>query len=98
MNVFLCHPRRSTIGRFSSTSTLAGVRPDDLAAHIHRAVLQEAPELDSAAIDEVMMGSVNQVGEENRKVARMSALLAVLPASLHSTILNWQCFPRRPRS
>tara|TARA_R110002094_G_scaffold217408_1_gene188511 strand:+ start:279 stop:1280 length:1002 start_codon:yes stop_codon:yes gene_type:complete len=89
MNVFLCHPRRSAIGRLSST--LAGVRPDDLAAHILRAVLQEAPELDWVAIDEVMMGSVNQTGEDNRNVARMSALLAVLPISVPGTTLNWLC-------
>ena len=58
-NVFICHPRRSAIGRFGGT--LASMRPDDLAAHIFKAVLAQSPELDPAAIDEVMMGSANPV-------------------------------------
>ncbi|WP_323752965.1 3-oxoadipyl-CoA thiolase [Marinobacter sp.] len=88
-DVFLCHPRRSAIGRFGGT--LASVRPDDLAAHIFRAVLQEAPELNPAAIDEVMMGCANQAGEDNRNVARMSALLAGMPSSVPGTTLNRLC-------
>jgi len=88
-DVFLCHPRRSAIGRFGGT--LASVRPDDLAAHIFKAVLEQAPELDPAAIDEVMMGSANQAGEDNRNVARMSALLAGLPTSVPGTTLNRLC-------
>ncbi|MBY6032824.1 3-oxoadipyl-CoA thiolase [Marinobacter daepoensis] len=88
-DVFLCHPRRSAIGRFGGT--LASVRPDDLAAHIFKAVLEQAPELDPAAIDEVMMGSANQAGEDNRNVARMSALLAGLPPSVPGTTLNRLC-------
>ena len=88
-DVFLCHPRRSAIGRFGGT--LASVRPDDLAAHIFKAVLEQAPELDPVAIDEVMMGSANQAGEDNRNVARMSALLAGLPTSVPGTTLNRLC-------
>lgn len=88
-DVFFCHPRRSAIGRFGGT--LASVRPDDLAAHIFKAVLEQAPELDPAAIDEVMMGSANQAGEDNRNVARMSALLAGLPTSVPGTTLNRLC-------
>ncbi len=88
-DVYLCHPRRSAIGRFGGT--LASVRPDDLAAHIFKAVLAHAPELDPAAIDEVMMGSANQAGEDNRNVARMSALLAGLPTSVPGTTLNRLC-------
>ena len=88
-NVFICHPRRSAIGRFGGT--LASMRPDDLAAHIFKAVLEQSPELDPAAIDEVMMGSANQAGEDNRNVARMSALLAGLPTSVPGTTLNRLC-------
>lgn len=88
-DVFLCHPRRSAIGRFGGT--LASVRPDDLAAHIFKAVLQEAPELNPDAIDEVMMGCANQAGEDNRNVARMSALLAGMPSSVPGTTLNRLC-------
>lgn len=88
-DVFLCHPRRSAIGRFGGT--LANVRPDDLAADIFRAVLAEAPDLDPAAIDEVMMGCANQAGEDNRNVARMAALLAGLPTSVPGTTINRLC-------
>ncbi|OEY66096.1 3-oxoadipyl-CoA thiolase [Marinobacter sp. X15-166B] len=88
-NVYLCHPRRSAIGRFSGT--LASVRPDDLAADVFKAVLAQAPDLDPAAIDEVMMGCANQAGEDNRNVARMSALLAGLPISVPGTTLNRLC-------
>lgn len=88
-SVYLCHPRRSAIGRFGGG--LANVRPDDLAAQIFRAVLEQAPTLNRAAIDEVMMGCANQAGEDNRNVARMSALLAGLPTSVPGTTLNRLC-------
>ncbi len=88
-DVYLCHPRRSAVGRFGGT--LAAVRPDDLAADIFKAVLAEAPDLDPAAIEEVMMGCANQAGEDNRNVARMSALLAGLPTSVPGTTMNRLC-------
>jgi len=88
-DVFLCHPRRSAVGRFGGT--LASVRPDDLAAIIFKAVLAEAPGLDPAAIDDVFMGCANQAGEDNRSVARMSLLLAGLPTSVPGTTLNRLC-------
>jgi acetyl-CoA C-acetyltransferase len=87
--VYLCHPRRTAIGRFGGT--LAAVRPDDLAAQVFKAVLAEAPELDPAAIDEVIMGCANQAGEDNRNVARMSSLLAGLPVSVPGTTINRLC-------
>ncbi len=88
-NVFLCHPRRSAIGRFGGT--LASVRPDDLAATVFKAVLEQAPGLDPAAVDEVIMGCANQAGEDNRNVARMSALLAGLPTSVAGITMNRLC-------
>ena len=88
-DVFLCHPRRSAVGRFGGT--LSSVRPDDLAASIFKAVLAEAPGLDPAAIDDVFMGCANQAGEDNRSVARMSLLLAGLPTSVPGTTLNRLC-------
>ncbi|GAA3550713.1 3-oxoadipyl-CoA thiolase [Zobellella aerophila] len=87
--VYLCHPRRTAIGRFGGT--LAAVRPDDLAARVFKAVLADAPTLDPAAIDEVIMGCGNQAGEDNRNVARMSALLAGLPVTVPGTTLNRLC-------
>ncbi|GEK73079.1 MULTISPECIES: 3-oxoadipyl-CoA thiolase [Halomonas] len=88
-DVYLCHPRRSAIGRFGGT--LASVRPDDLAADIFKAVLAEAPRLEAAAIEEVFMGCANQAGEDNRNVARMSSLLAGLPPSVPGTTMNRLC-------
>ncbi len=88
-DVYLCNPRRSAIGRFGGT--LSSIRPDDLAAQIFKAVVAQAPELDPAAIDEVMMGSANQAGEDNRNVARMASLLAGLPTTVPGTTLNRLC-------
>nr|WP_163501751.1 3-oxoadipyl-CoA thiolase [Halomonas socia] len=88
-DVYLCHPRRSAVGRFGGT--LSSVRPDDLAASIFKAVLAEAPQLDPAAIEEVFMGCANQAGEDNRSVARMSLLLAGMPTSVPGTTLNRLC-------
>ena len=88
-DVFICHPKRSAIGRFGGT--LSSVRPDDLAAQVFKAVMEQAPELDPAAIDEVIMGCANQAGEDNRNVARMSTLLAGLPTSIAGTTLNRLC-------
>ncbi|RMJ04428.1 Beta-ketoadipyl-CoA thiolase [Marinobacter litoralis] len=87
--VFICHPRRTAIGRFGGS--LSTVRPDDLAAHVIRAVVGEAPGLAPEAIDEVMLGCANQAGEDNRNVARMSALLAGLPVSVPGVTLNRLC-------
>ena len=58
---------------------LAGVRPDDLAGHVVRALLARHPDLDVERIDEVIFGDANQAGEDNRNVARMAVLLAGLP-------------------
>ncbi|SHE77549.1 3-oxoadipyl-CoA thiolase [Modicisalibacter ilicicola DSM 19980] len=88
-SVYLCHPRRTAVGRFGGT--LAAVRPDDFAADIFKAVLAEASSLDPAAIEEVIMGCANQAGEDNRNVARMSALLAGLPTSVPGTTMNRLC-------
>ncbi|WP_104204357.1 3-oxoadipyl-CoA thiolase [Billgrantia saliphila] len=88
-DVYLCHPVRSAIGKFGGT--LSSVRPDDLAARIFEALLARAPDLDPAAIDDVIMGCANQAGEDNRNVARMSALLAGLPTSVPGTTINRLC-------
>ena len=88
-SVFLCHPRRTAVGRFGGT--LAAVRPDDMLAHIFRAVLAQAPDLDPAAIDDVLVGCANQAGEDNRNVARMSTLLAGLPHTVPGATINRLC-------
>ena len=80
---------RVPFGRYGGA--LAGVRPDDLAAHVVRALLDRAPGLDPARIDDVMFGNANGAGEDNRNVARMAVLLAGLPTSVPGTTINRLC-------
>ncbi|QJQ94193.1 MULTISPECIES: 3-oxoadipyl-CoA thiolase [Halomonadaceae] len=88
-DVYLCHPVRSAIGKFGGA--LSSMRPDDLAARIFEALLARTPDLDPAAIDDVIMGCANQAGEDNRNVARMALLLAGLPTSVPGTTINRLC-------
>jgi acetyl-CoA acyltransferase len=80
---------RTPFGRFGGA--LAGVRPDDLAALVLRAVLERSPGLDPAAIGEVLLGNANGAGEDNRNVARMASLLAGLPVSVPGATVNRLC-------
>ena len=80
---------RTPFGKFGSG--LAGVRPDDLAAHVIREIVKRAPGLDVERIDEVVFGNANGAGEENRNVARMGTLLAGLPVSIPGTTVNRLC-------
>jgi acetyl-CoA acyltransferase len=86
---FLCEGLRTPIGRYGGA--LARVRPDDLAAHVLRAVLAAAPGLDPAAIDDVILGCANQAGEDNRNVARMAVLLSGLPETVPGATVNRLC-------
>jgi len=80
---------RTPFGRYGGA--LAGVRPDDLAAHALRALLDRAPALDPERIDDVLLGDANGAGEDNRDVARMAALLAGLPTSVPGATVNRLC-------
>ena len=80
---------RTPFGRYGGA--LAKVRPDDLAAHALRALLDRAPGLDPAAIDDVILGDANGAGEDNRDVARMAVLLAGLPTSVPGATVNRLC-------
>lgn len=80
---------RTPFGRYGGA--LSGTRPDDLAAHVVRALVERAPDLDPAALDEVLLGNANGAGEENRNVARMAALLAGLPTSVPGATVNRLC-------
>ncbi|WP_271412024.1 3-oxoadipyl-CoA thiolase [Pseudomonas sp. Q1-7] len=80
---------RTPIGRYAGA--LSGVRADDLGAVPLRALMARHPELDWSAIDDVIYGCANQAGEDNRNVARMSALLAGLPVTVPGTTLNRLC-------
>jgi acetyl-CoA acyltransferase len=86
---FICDYVRTPIGRFAGT--LSGVRADDLGAVPLKALLQRNPRLDPEAIADVVFGCANQAGEDNRNVARMSSLLAGLPASITGTTVNRLC-------
>jgi 3-oxoadipyl-CoA thiolase len=79
---------RTPIGRHGGA--LAGVRPDDLAAHVIKAVVTKGG-VDPKAIDEVYFGAANQSGEDNRNVARMAALLAGLPVEVAGATVNRLC-------
>ncbi len=87
--VLLCAGARTPVGRYGGA--LSGVRPDDLLAHVIRAVMARAPSLPAAAIDEVFAGCANQSGEDNRNVARMAVLLAGLPVEVPGVTLNRLC-------
>lgn len=80
---------RTPFGRFGGA--LAGVRPDDLAATVLRAVLDRSAGLDPAAVDEVVLGLANGAGEDNRNVARMAALLAGFRTSVPGSTVNRLC-------
>jgi acetyl-CoA acetyltransferase family protein len=88
-DAFLYDAVRTPFGRYGGA--LAGVRPDDLAAHVVRALVARSPALDPAAIDDAIFGNANGAGEENRDVARMAVLLAGLPTSVPGTTVNRLC-------
>ncbi|MFF0013266.1 thiolase family protein [Streptomyces sp. NPDC005374] len=89
MSAFLYAATRTPFGRFNGA--LAGVRPDDLAAAAITSTLARVPDLDPAAIGDVVWGNANGAGEENRNVGRMAALLAGLPVSVPGTTINRLC-------
>jgi 3-oxoadipyl-CoA thiolase len=79
---------RTPFGRYGGA--LAGVRPDDLAAHVIRAVVARTG-VDAASIDDVILGAANQAGEDNRNVGRMASLLAGLPVEVPGSTVNRLC-------
>ncbi|WP_130904198.1 3-oxoadipyl-CoA thiolase [Pseudomonas sp. Sample_22] len=80
---------RTPIGRYAGA--LSSVRADDLGAVPLRELLRRHPQVDWNSVDDVIYGCANQAGEDNRNVARMSALLAGLPVSVPGTTLNRLC-------
>ena len=88
-HAYICDAVRTPIGRYGGI--LSTVRADDLGALPLKALLERNPGLDPAAIEEVFYGCANQAGEDNRNVARMSLLLAGLPASVPGVTLNRLC-------
>jgi len=88
-DAFICDAVRTPIGRYAGA--LSSIRSDDLGALPIAALLQRNAGLDPALIDDLVYGCANQAGEDNRNVARMSALLAGLPVSVPGTTVNRLC-------
>ena len=80
---------RTPFGRYGGV--LAPVRPDDLAGHVVKALVERLPSVDWGAVDDVVLGCANQAGEDNRNVARMAALLAGLPVQVSASTVNRLC-------
>ena len=87
-DAFITTALRTPVGKHGGS--LAGVRPDDLAAVPIKAVVERSG-IDPAAIDDVILGCTNQAGEDNRNVARMALLLAGLPVEVPGQTVNRLC-------
>ena len=88
-DAFLCDAIRTPIGRYAGA--LSSIRTDDLGAIPMKALMARNPGVDWAAVDDVIYGCANQAGEDNRNVARMSLLLAGLPAEIPGSTVNRLC-------
>ncbi|WP_321807864.1 3-oxoadipyl-CoA thiolase [Burkholderia sp. BCC1993] len=88
-DAYICDAIRTPIGRYGGV--LKDVRADDLGAVPLKALIERNRNVDWSAIDDVIYGCANQAGEDNRNVARMSALLAGLPTAVPGTTLNRLC-------
>jgi len=87
--VYVVDAIRTPVGKHGGT--LATVRPDDLLAHVIKTLVERNPNVDVNAIEDVIAGAANQAGEDNRDVARMSALLAGLPVTVGGNTVNRLC-------
>ncbi|MBO0335065.1 3-oxoadipyl-CoA thiolase [Sneathiella sp. CAU 1612] len=88
-NAYICDAVRTPIGRYGGS--LSAVRPDDLGAIPIKALMDRNPSVNWEKVDDVIYGNANQAGEDNRNVARMSALLAGLPESVGGATINRLC-------
>lgn len=87
--VYIYDAVRTPFGKYGGA--LAGVRPDDLAALVLRALIERSPGLDPGRVGEIVFGNANGAGEDNRNVARMAGLLAGLMVSVPATTVNRLC-------
>ncbi|OEV03877.1 thiolase family protein [Streptomyces oceani] len=88
-DVYVLDAVRTPIGKYGGA--LASARPDDLAAHAVRALLERTPALPPDRVDDVVLGNANGAGEENRNVGRMAVLLSGLPLSVPGSTVNRLC-------
>jgi len=87
--VYVIDSVRTPIGKYAGS--LSTVRPDDLLAHVIKALITRNPGIDVNAIEDVIAGAANQSGEDNRDVARMAVLLAGLPVTVGGNTVNRLC-------
>lgn len=88
-DAYICAGTRTPIGRYGGA--LAAVRPDDMAGHVLRALMEQVPGLPAEAVEDVILGCANQAGEDNRNVARMAVLLGGFPDTVPGTTVNRLC-------
>lgn len=87
--VYICDAIRTPVGRYGGS--LAPVRPDDLAAHVLKAIMERNQSVNWNETDDVFMGCANQAGEDNRNVARMALLLAGFSETIPGSTINRLC-------
>jgi len=88
-HAYICDAIRTPFGRYGGA--LSSIRTDDLGAVPLRALIERNPSVDWTALEDVIYGCANQAGEDNRNVARMSALLAGLPIDVPGATINRLC-------
>lgn len=88
-HAYICDAIRTPIGRYGGA--LSGVRPDDLAAHTLRALIDRNPSVDWEQVGDVILGCANQAGEDNRNVARMASLLSGMSQDVGGSTVNRLC-------
>lgn len=88
-SVYVIDAVRSAVGKYAGT--LAGMRPDDIAAAVIKALISRNPGIPFSETEEVVLGAANQAGEDNRNVARMALLLAGLPTTVAGYTVNRLC-------
>jgi 3-oxoadipyl-CoA thiolase len=87
-DAYIVDALRTPVGRYGGA--LASVRPDDLAAHVIRSLIEKTG-IDPRRVEDVILGCANQAGEDNRNVARMAVLLAGLPVEVAGCTVNRLC-------
>lgn len=85
---YILEPIRTAVGKYGGA--LSGVRPDDMAGTVLKALVERTG-IDPSHVDDVILGCANQAGEDNRNVARMAALLGGLPQSVPAVTVNRLC-------
>lgn len=88
-DVYIIDGIRTPIGSFGGT--LSPVRPDDMAAHVIKTLMERNPSVKGEEVEDVLFGCANQAGEDNRNVARMAGLLAGLPWQSGGETVNRLC-------